>query len=149
MSRPFTDAYYASMARSVVTKRVYADGTWLATQGPWSIYVDGMVLCPDGSKRRITRIREADVWFGFPATVRAHGKRVTGTVYVESRDGYETATTDDPPVVKFNPYRYGKNWRMVMTPHQVNEAEDFDPGGTRYDPAFIEFDMPVDGAVAS
>lgn len=140
-----------------MTHRSYAMRTWLTWAGLWERMVAGAAMCPDGKVRRLTRIGEPDTWFSRPASVRVGGTTVSGYIVVESRDGYDTPTDDDPAVVKFRPYLYRRNWRMVMTPHQVNELSDFDPRGTRHDPAqydpdfieFIEFDMPADKGVVA
>jgi hypothetical protein len=45
--------------------------------------------------------------------VKVGGKTVTGYITTETRDGYSTATDDDPAVVKFVAYRYGKNGHLL------------------------------------
>jgi hypothetical protein len=88
----------------------YADGTYLEFRGPWHVYAGGRALCPDGRVRSLRRIAlEADTFFSVPASVAYKGKTISGYVSVETRDGYDTATDEDPAVVKFHPYKYGKN----------------------------------------
>ena len=50
---------------------------------------------------------------GTVRTPALRGKTVTGFVMVSSRDGYDTATDDDPAVVKFTAYKYGKNGGLL------------------------------------
>jgi len=51
--------------------------------------------------------------FSIPVSVCARGTRVSGFVMTETREGFSTATEDDPAIVKFIPYTYRKNWRLV------------------------------------
>jgi hypothetical protein len=90
----------------------YADGTSLEFSQPWGHSCKGRALCPDG-KVRAFRGGTADTFFSIPARVSAKGTTVAGFVTVETRDGYTTATEDDPAVVKFVPYKYGKNYGLV------------------------------------
>jgi hypothetical protein len=90
----------------------YADNTSLEFSQPWGFSCKGRALCPDG-KVRAFRGRTADTAFSIPARVSAKGTTVAGFVTVETREGYSTATEDDPAVVKFVPYKYGKNHGLV------------------------------------
>lgn len=90
----------------------YADGTELTFSQPWGFSCHGRALCPDGQVRAF-RGTTADTFFSIPARVSAGGTTVAGYVTVETREGYSTATDDDPAVVKFFPYTYRKNWQLV------------------------------------
>jgi hypothetical protein len=92
----------------------YADNTSLEFSQPWGHTCKGRALCPDG-KVRAFRGGIADTAFSIPARVSAKGTTVAGFITVETRDGYTTATADghDPAVVKFVPYKYGKNHGLV------------------------------------
>jgi hypothetical protein len=99
----------------------YADGTSLHYSQPWGLTCHGRALCPDG-KVRAFHGGTADTFFSVPCRVQAHGRSVAGYVTVETRDGWTTATDADPAVVKFVPYRYGKNCAAAGgTP--LNETE--------------------------
>jgi hypothetical protein len=97
-------------------KRDYALGTYIIHQMPWSIYVSGAALCPDGKVRRLKRIAStADTFFSIPASVTYLRKTVSGFVTVKTLDGFDTPTEEDPAVVKFIPYTYGKNGKLFAT----------------------------------
>jgi hypothetical protein len=88
----------------------YAKTTYLESQMPWGFYSKGRALCPDGKVRTLKRIAEsADTFFSVPAAVTYKGKTVAGYVTVETIQGYSTPDALDPLVVKFIPYKYGKN----------------------------------------
>jgi hypothetical protein len=72
----------------------------------------GKALCPDG-KVRAFRGGTADTAFSIPVQMSAKGTTVSGFVTVETMEGYSTPTDDDPAVVKFFPYKYGKNHALV------------------------------------
>jgi len=91
---------------------IYADGTALEFSQPWGFTCKGRALCPDG-KVRAFQGRTADTMFSIPVSVCARGTRVSGFVMTETREGFSTATEDDPAIVKFIPYTYRKNWRLV------------------------------------
>jgi len=90
----------------------YADGTSLDFSQPRGHTCKGYALCPDG-KIRAFRGGTADTFFSVPARVSAQGTTVSGFVTVETRDGYSTPTGDDPFIVRFVPYKYGKNHNLV------------------------------------
>lgn len=90
----------------------YADNTALEFSLPWGFSCKGRALCPDG-KVRAFRGGIADTFFSIPARVSTKGTTVAGYVTVETRDGYSTATEEDPAVVKFQPYTYRKNHALV------------------------------------
>lgn len=90
----------------------YADGTELTFSQPFGLICHGKALCPDG-KIRAFRGSTADTFFSIPARVSAKGTTVSGYLYVETREGFSTATDDDPAVVKFRPYLYRKNHALV------------------------------------
>jgi hypothetical protein len=94
----------------------YADGTELTYSQPWGLTCKGRALCPDG-KVRAFRGTTADTFFSVPAWVKTQGTTVSGFVTVETRDGWTTATDDDPAVVKFVPYQYRKNHALVEGNH--------------------------------
>lgn len=94
----------------------YADGTSLIQNpGPWGGWMKGRALCSDGVVRavRFPRGGHADTFFSVPATVTVQGKTVTGFVMVSSRDGYDTVTDDDPAVVRFTAYSFGRNGHLL------------------------------------
>lgn len=72
---------------------------------------EAMALCPDNKIRKITLTNggNADTFFSIPARVQVKGKTVTGYVTIETKEGYSTATENDPAMVKFVAYVYGKN----------------------------------------
>lgn len=91
-------------------KREYANGTYLLNTMPWGIYVGGAALCADGKVRRLKRIAQtADTAFSVPASVTVKGKTVSGFVTTETLTGSSVPTMDDPTVVRFHAYTYGKN----------------------------------------
>ena len=91
----------------------YAQGTELVLEpGPFACgFIRGRALCPDGRVRavRFPGGGIADTFFSVPASVSAKGKTVSGYVTVETIQGYSTPSVDDPAIVKFVPYTYGKN----------------------------------------
>ena len=90
----------------------YAQGTFLTLQdGPFACgFVAGRALCPDG-KVRTVRFYDgiANTFFSVPCRVSAKAKTVSGFITVETVQGFSTPTDDDPSIVRFVPYRYGKN----------------------------------------
>lgn len=91
----------------------YAQGTELKTTQPWGIFISGRALCPDGKVRALKRIAIcADTFFSIPAAISFKGKTVSGFVTVETVEGFSTPTDDDPAIVKFVPYAYGKNGNL-------------------------------------
>jgi hypothetical protein len=92
----------------------YAKGTSLHFSQPWGLTCRGKALCPDG-KVRAFRGNSADTYFSIPARVSARGTTVSGYVTVESVQGFSTVTEDDPAVVKFVPYKYRTNWKLVCS----------------------------------
>lgn len=98
----------------------YADGTELTFAQPWGHSCKGRALCPDGRVRAF-RGGIADTFFSIPARVSAAGTTVAGYVTVETRDGWSTATDDDPAVVKFMPFTYRKNHAIVSASGETGE----------------------------
>jgi hypothetical protein len=90
----------------------YADNTSLEFSQPWGFTCKGKAMCPDG-KVRAFRGGIADTFFSIPARVSAKGTTVAGYVTVSTREGFSTATEDDPAVVQFRPYLYRKNHHLV------------------------------------
>lgn len=91
-------------------RRDYADGTYLVQSFPWGFYSSGAAMCSDGKVRTLKRIAQtADTFFSVPASVNVGKRTVSGYVTVECRSGLSTETDDDPAVVKFVAYSYGRN----------------------------------------
>jgi hypothetical protein len=99
---------------SMVAQQLYADGTCLDRFSCGGLYA-GRALCSDGKVRavRFPRGGHADTFFSVPAVTTVKGKTVTGFVSVSSRDGFDTPTEDDPAVVKFTAYTYGRNGDLL------------------------------------
>lgn len=96
-------------------RRDYADGTYLTVRMPWSMFTGGAAQCADGTVRRLKRIATtADTFFSIPASVVAHGRTVSGYVTVETSAGSSVETEEDPSVVRFYAYRYGKNHDAIV-----------------------------------
>jgi hypothetical protein len=92
----------------------YADGTELRTSGPWNLYVGGRALCADGEVRALARISTiADTMFSVPAAVKVKGRTVSGYVTIQARSGSDIATDEDPAVVRFRAYTYGRNAALL------------------------------------
>jgi hypothetical protein len=90
--------------------RPYARGTGLTMSNPWGLHRGGRAICSDGKVRSLKRIAEtADTFFSIPAAVTVNGRTVAGYVTIETEDGFSTWTEDDPAIVKFVAYTYGKN----------------------------------------
>lgn len=93
-----------------IDTRQYALGTELTVSYPWGWNIAGRALCPDGKVRRLARISQtADTFFSIPAAVQVGRKTVSGYVTIETVAGMSTATDEDPAVLKFITYTYGKN----------------------------------------
>ena len=94
----------------------YAEGTSLELEpGAFACrHVSGRALCADGIVRAL-RFGSgiADTFFSIPASVKVKGKTVSGFVSVETLAGYTTPTADDPAVVRFHAYTYGKNASLL------------------------------------
>ena len=88
----------------------YAYGTTLETHPSTGAAVRARAMCSDG---RVRAVRfgsgQPDTWFSIPGSVVVGGCRVTGYVTVATAEGHDTATDDDPAVVKFRAVRYGRN----------------------------------------
>jgi len=95
----------------------YALGTSLTYRGPepYLGYARGRAVCEDGLVRlvRFTNGGQADTFFSVPGYVRVEGKYVPGFVSVQTVDGYDTVTPDDPAVIHFTAYRYAKNASLI------------------------------------
>lgn len=96
----------------------YANGTSLTFSQPFGTRCWGKAVCPDG-KIRTFHGRSADTFFSVPASVCAGKTRVSGHINVETVNGFSTPTPDDPTVVKFRPWTYGKNYALVMPSDSV------------------------------
>lgn len=94
----------------------YANDTHLTLEtGPFACrYISGKALCSDGRTRTV-RFHSgiADTFYSVPCTITVKGKTVSGYVTVETLAGFSTPTEDDPAVVKFRAYRYGKNYNLI------------------------------------
>lgn len=102
------------------TKQEYAQGTYTVQSYPWGYYRGGAALCPDGKVRKLKRISTtADTFFSVPASVTVKGKTVSGYIGFTSVNGYDTTTADDPAIVRFYPYQYGKNGHLLSQESQV------------------------------
>ena len=92
---------------------LYAQDTELAYDQPWGLTCKGRALCPDG-KVRVFHGGTADTFFSIPVRIKAYGKTVSGFVTVETVQGLSTVTPGDPAIVKFIPYKYGKNGNIFF-----------------------------------
>lgn len=113
----------------------YALGTFLE-HAPFGGVVKGKALCTDGVVRsvRFPRGGHADTYSAIPATVTAYGKAVSGFVSTSALSGSDVADEDDPAVVRFTAFTYGKNAK-VIPPAPVNEI--------RFE--IVEGTSPMDG----
>ena len=106
-----------------VESRVYAEGTELVRSFPWGCYHGGRALCSDGKVRALARIAStADTFFSVPAAVKVAGRTVSGYVTVECVSGSSVPTDDDPLVVRFVAYSYGKNGHLLPSVRSVPAA---------------------------
>ena len=89
----------------------YAAGTSITVGNlPFGEIVAATALCPDGKVRRCKRVAaHGDTFFSVPAAVTVKGRTVSGYIEVETVSGSSIPTDDDPAVVKFRPYLYGRN----------------------------------------
>jgi len=95
----------------------YAHDTNLVLlSGPFAAgYASARAICADGKVRNV-RFQNGgtpDTFFSVPASVSVAGKTVSGYVTVETAEGWSTPSADDPAVVKFIRYEYGKNARFL------------------------------------
>jgi len=117
--------------------RPYGEGTSVLVGTPFGFYRSARVMCSDGKVRTTKRISDtADTFFSVPAAVSVRGKTVSGYVTVETSAGSSTETADDPLVLKFVAYQYGRNagrlpkgaWRKgAGNEPQVTAADDGRP----------------------
>lgn len=92
----------------------YANGTSLVQTYPWGLYTGGRALCSDGKVRALARIAQtADTFFSIPAAVKVNGRTVSGYVTCECLSGSSVPTDDDPIVVRFVAYSYGRNGGLL------------------------------------
>jgi hypothetical protein len=87
----------------------------IAGYGPFSCgFSRGAALCTDG-KVRALRFGDgiADTFFSVPCSVSVQGRTVSGYCTVETVEGYSTPTDDDPAIVRFVAYSYGKNGALL------------------------------------
>lgn len=94
--------------------RQYAKGTSLTQRYPWGLFVKARALCADGVVRSTSRIAStADTFFSVPASVKVKGRTVSGYVTVTTVSGSDVPTDDDPALVRFHAYTYGKNGHLL------------------------------------
>jgi hypothetical protein len=93
----------------------YADGTSITLHDfPFASIRSARALCTDGKVRSFRPTNGyGDTFFSVPGSVKVGGKTVTGSISTETRDGFDTATNDDPAIVRFTAYRYGKNGHLL------------------------------------
>jgi hypothetical protein len=93
----------------------YAKGTDLRyADGHGGGIVYGRALCSDGKVRTLSRVAPfADTAFSVPAAVKVKGRTVSGFVMVETLGGWDTPSEEDPAVVKFVAYTYGRNASLL------------------------------------
>lgn len=85
-----------------ITRRDYANETYLTQTASWGLFTGGKVLCADGISRTLKRIAQnPDTLFYIPAAVSVRGKTVAGYVSVETLGGFSKETPGDPTVAKF------------------------------------------------
>jgi hypothetical protein len=70
-------------------------------------------LCADGVVRQALITGPADTFFSIPASVKAHGRTVSGYVSRSSLEGFDTATPEDPAVTTFRAYTYRANFDAI------------------------------------
>jgi len=97
-----------------VEQRNYGLGTSVTVAYPFGFFVTATAMCCDGVVRKVTRISEtSDTFYSTPAAVRVKGKHVSGYITFDTADGFSTETDDDPVMVKFIAYSYGKNGNLL------------------------------------
>ena len=98
-----------------IERRCLAEGTYVTTSYPWGLYsLPGRALCSDGVGRALARISgTADTFFSIPASVKVSGRTVSGYVTFRTRSGSEVATDDDPAILIFVAYQYGRNGHLL------------------------------------
>lgn len=104
----------------------YAKGTCLTLgSGPFACgFISGKAECADGKVRSVHfRDGIADTFFSVPASVQVRGRTVSGYVTVETVSGWGIPTDDDPAIVRFISYTYGKN---------ADALPEWGPTGDRY-----------------
>lgn len=82
----------------------YNNGTFLVTQGPYSLNKQAKVRTPDGKLRMTKHLRESDTFFSSPAKVSVKGKTVSGFI-----------TIGQDNTLEFHPYTYCKNGNLFDT----------------------------------
>lgn len=97
-----------------IDRREYGEGTSVTQSFPWGWYISARVMCSDGVVRAVKRISEtADTFFSVPCAVAVRGKTVSGYMTFDTAEGFSTETEDDPTVLKFIAYTYGKNGHVL------------------------------------
>lgn len=97
-----------------IDTREYAAGTSLTQSYPFGFYIAGRAMCSDGRVRALARIAQtADTFFSVPAAVKVKGRTVSGYVTVDTVSGSSVATDDDPAIVRFRAYTYGRNGGLL------------------------------------
>jgi hypothetical protein len=140
-----------------IDTRDYADCTSVTQSYPIGTYRAARVMCSDGRVRAVKRIAAtADTFFSVPCAVTVTGRTVSGYLTVEARSGSSVTTDDDPAVVKFIAYDYGRNadrlptgpWRSdrPATPTVAACASYYQDGHLMFDDWYGEAE--ADGAAA-
>lgn len=98
----------------------YHDSALVRADGPFMgnlVKAEG-ALCPDGKRRNAFPTYDglADTFFSIPAFVYVRRTRVYGYVTTSTMSGSSVETDDDPTTVRFVPYAYRKNHRLVERP---------------------------------
>ena len=65
---------------------------------------DSPYIAHAGEIRRAYITGPADTWFSMPARASIGGRKVAGYITVQTLDGFDTATPEDPAVFCFIPY---------------------------------------------
>lgn len=66
-------------------------------------------VCSDGIARSCVMTHFPDTFFSIPARVTVRGKTISGYLTSATVDGSDVETSDDPAILTFRAYRYGKN----------------------------------------
>lgn len=70
--------------------------TYVSQSAPWGLYARNghRLLCADGKIRAATLAATADTFFSVPASVRVHGKSISGFMSTATRDGLSVGAPD-------------------------------------------------------
>jgi hypothetical protein len=73
-----------------ITRRQYANGTWVEQSGPWGLFTRARARCEDGQLRIVKLSVCADSFFSVPARVSYRGKTVCGFITFTADSGLST-----------------------------------------------------------